>query len=75
MRISGVGNTVVYTRDLSEYILLVNDTSQVDIWLRNGESESSLCRSPTGCDQFPWFTLCCRFVLLLRAKGESTIDL
>src|SRR5271156_6057830 len=60
MRISDVGNTVVYTGDLREYFLLVNDTSQVDVWLRelgresrNGESESSLCRSPRGGINFP----------------------
>jgi hypothetical protein len=74
MRISGVGNTVVYTRDLSEYILLVNDTSQVDIWLRNGESESSLCRSPRGAIKFPGlhFVVALFFCFVPRGKAQST---
>jgi hypothetical protein len=79
MRISDVGNTVVYTRGLSEYILLVNGKSQVGIWLRNWvarvgneESESSLCRSSLGARSTSPAYTCCHFVLLLRARGKQS---
>jgi hypothetical protein len=60
MRISDVGNTIAYTRDHSEYILLVNDTSQVDVWLRNwvarvgvGKASHRCVDPPGGAINFP----------------------
>jgi hypothetical protein len=80
MRISDVGNTVVYTRGLSEYILLVNGKSQVGIWLRNwvarvgiGERVIAVQILTGGAINFPGLHLLslCSFASC-QGKAEST---
>ena len=81
MRISDVGNTVDYTRGLSEYILLVNGKSQVGIWLRNWVARVGMRRASHrradphlgGAINFPGLHLLslCSFASC-REKAQST---
>jgi hypothetical protein len=80
MRISDVGNTVVYTRGLSEYILLVNGKSQVGIWLRNWVARVGMRRASHRCadphwgrDQLPRLTLVVALFFCF-VPGESRVD-
>jgi hypothetical protein len=63
MRIPDVGNTAFFTRDHNEYILSVNDTSQVDMRVRSWVARVGMgdrviaVQIRTGQDRFPRFIL------------------